>query len=314
MKKILLILLLLTPLILADNYSGSESGTTVSSKAYFSTAKDSSMWIFGFPDSSNFYDTVWGYAWGAWQYAVGIDLDSIGNHDVVIYGYSSGSVDDTIVGDWFNGRAIKGDGSEAETLIVLASADTTAIESARITVRTLNQSTVIVDGLSTNVNGLLIIEIGDGVGTDSFYVATTANNYTYSIDTIAVASGGGTDTIWMTAFDPGSPTRTGTSKLYVWTNDVLGDTLSGATLRAVPIVKGENWEDSAGIIVIPWEKTATTDSLGYASLDLYRSAYVTNADGDSLKYNIYLFKGSYPHKFVRKNFVVTGDSLRLRRE
>jgi hypothetical protein len=163
--------------------------------------------------------------------------------------------------------ALTGGGTEPETVIVLSVGDTTQIQGAVVVVRTLDQSTVKVPGLTTDVNGKLILELGDGVGTDSFFVATSHNNYIYKTDTIAVASGGGTDTVWMTQFSPNSPTDTGKVTLYVWTDDILGDTLEGATFAVTPITKSKNWRTDGGRVILPQTVTKATDSLGYARIN-----------------------------------------------
>jgi hypothetical protein len=48
---------------------------------------------------------------------------------------------------------LSGGGTEAETLIVMSSADSTLIQGVSIVVRTLDQSTVKIDGLFTDQNG-----------------------------------------------------------------------------------------------------------------------------------------------------------------
>ena len=207
-------------------------------------------------------------------------------------------------------------GSEAETLIVLASADTTAIQGAVVVVRTLDQSTVKVPGLTTDTNGKLILELGDGVGTDSFYVAISANNYIFNTDTIAVASGGGTDTLWMTQFSPGSPTDTGKVIIYVWTDDVLGDTLERAIFSISPITKSKNWVTDGGRVILPKTESVYTDSLGYGEIEVYRSAYVHpykykegsfETESDSLKYNVTIYKEGYS-RFDIYNYIAPSDS------
>jgi hypothetical protein len=212
--------------------------------------------------------------------------------------------------------SLTGGGTEPETIIVLSVGDTTQIQTAVVVVRTLDQSTVKVPGLTTDVNGKLILELGDGVGTDSFFVATSHNNYIYKTDTIAVASGGGTDTVWMTQFSPNSPTDTGKVTLYVWTDDILGDTLEGATFAVTPITKSKNWRTDGGRVILPQTVTKATDSLGYAEIEVYQSAYVHpykykngafETDADSLKYNITIYKSDYG-RFDIYNYTAPSDT------
>ena len=98
--------------------------------------------------------------------------------------------------DKVDGLTLSGGGSEPETLIVLAAHDSTLIQGARVTVRTIDQSTTRIDGLMTDVNGRLILELDP----DSFFVAVIANNYEQIKDTIIVAGGGGTDSLWLQLF------------------------------------------------------------------------------------------------------------------
>jgi hypothetical protein len=107
---------------------------------------------------------------------------------------------------------LSGGGTEAETLVVISSADSTLIQGASVVVRTLDQSTVKVDGLFTDQNGGRILELNP----DSFFVALTHNNYTQTLDTLLVSSGGGTDTLWMPRFNPGNPPSADLCRVYGW--------------------------------------------------------------------------------------------------
>ncbi len=198
--------------------------------------------------------------------------------------------------------SLSGGGSEPETVVVgyMHEAIFYPIQGARITVRTIDGTTVKVPGLTTDVNGRRILELDP----DSFYVALTANNYVQKIDTLIVESGGGKDTLYMSPFDPGEPTDTANQcREYIYTDNILGDTLVGAVMKAVPVGRG-NWVSSDGRIVIPKEAWTYTDSSGYAYLDLYKSHKVTNADGDSLKYNIMVYKPGYPKLYKIRNYIV----------
>lgn len=158
--------------------------------------------------------------------------------------------------------SLSGGGSEPETLIVLSSGDSTQIQGARVTIRTIDQSTIKVDGLTTDVNGKLIAELD----ADSFVVAITANNYTYILDSIVVAAGGQTDTLFMTIFDPGSPSAANLCKVYGWMRRG-GVALKGAKVSA--FIPDDYWPIyESNVAILARKDPATTDSAGYWFLEV----------------------------------------------
>lgn len=96
------------------------------------------------------------------------------------------------------------------------------------------------------------------------------------------------DTLTMTAFTPGTPTDTGKVMLYVWTDSTFGATYVGATFRVIPLDKGKNWVTGGGRVLPLGELTKTTDSTGYAEIEVYQSSFTHPypSGSDSLKYNI----------------------------
>jgi hypothetical protein len=179
-----------------------------------------------------------------------------------------------------------GDGTEPETLIVLNTADSTAIEGASVVIRTLNQTTVKVDGLETDVNARLILELDVA----SYFAALTANNYTQLLDTLVVASGGGTDTLWMTEFDPGTPTVAGTGILYDWIYDINGNPDSGIVVSA-EIPEGFKNVRYGSVNISRLSRSDTTGANGYWSLELYQYDSLTvNGAMDTTVY--YIITGS----------------------
>jgi len=181
--------------------------------------------------------------------------------------YSGAAGDNNNIKDDIAAISTTGGGTEPETLIVLNTADSTQIQGAVITVRTLDQSTVKVDGLATDVNGRRILELDAG----SFYVAITANNYAPCTDTVAVASGGGTDTLWMTQFDPGSPENLDLCRVYGWVYDINGDSLSGIEITA-EIPRSYHPVKYGNVVITPFSTSDTTDSSGYWHIDLIPSS------------------------------------------
>ena len=77
-------------------------------------------------------------------------------------------------------------------------------------------------------------------------------------------------------------------------------------MTATPKGRG-TWIDSLGVTILLDDQVAQSNDTGYVYLDLYKSHYVTNADGDSLKYDITLSKQSSSSASY-KNITIYGDS------
>lgn len=177
--------------------------------------------------------------------------------------------------------SLSGGGTEPETLIVLASADSTQLQGVRVTIRTIDQSTVKVDGLTTDVNGKLILDLD----ADSFFVALSANNYIQKNDTIVVAGGGQTDTLFMQAFDPGSPSSADLCIVYGWVYDIHGDSVKGAEVTVeilsdsseVGITSGGVW-----INLYSYKRKTETDATGKFSLEVYKTSALSDTSSTYL--------------------------------
>jgi len=199
--------------------------------------------------------------------------------------------------DKVDGFSISGGGSEPETLIILAEHDSTLVQGARVTMRTIDQSTTKVDGLLTDVNGRLILELDP----DSYFVAVTANNYVQIKDTVQVAEGGGTDSLWLQLFDPGSPLGPNLCRVYGWIYDIGGGSLAGIEVTAeIPRqfhpVKYDN------VIITPFSKATITDSTGYWQIDLLPSELLS-ATGSK-----YLFTIKYQSGVIYRRETAVPDA------
>lgn len=193
--------------------------------------------------------------------------------------------------------SLSGGGTEPETLIVLALDDSIAIQGARITVRTLDQSTVKVPGLTTDVNGKRILELD----TDSFYVALTANNYIQATDTLVVLSGGGTDTLFLSEFDPGDPVEPDLCRVFGWVYDISGDSLSGIEVTA-EIPRDYHPVKYSGIVITPFSKSTQTDSSGYWHIDLFPNSVLSDTTSN------YLFTIKYHSGVIYRTEMAVPDS------
>ena len=211
--------------------------------------------------------------------------------------YSGAPGDNNNVKDDIAAISTQGGGTEAETLFVFDS-DTTAIEGVSVTVRNLDQTSTKVPGNRTDSSGRLLLELDP----DSFVVALYANNYIqYGLDTIVVATGGGTDTLWMNLFDPGNPPSSDLCRVYGWVYDITGDSLEGVTVTS-EIPPEYHPVKYSNVIITPFKKTAETDSTGYWQIDLFPNSVLSDADSK------YLFIIEYPSGIVFKTRVEVPDS------
>lgn len=199
--------------------------------------------------------------------------------------------------DKIDNLSLSGGGSEPETLVVMSSPDSTKIEGTSVVVRTLDQSTVKVDGLLTDVNGRLILELD----ADSFFVALTHNNYEQTLDTIVVLSGGRTDTLWMSIFDPGQPSSPDLCRVYGWIYDISGIGVEHANIT-IEIPSEYHPVKYSSIIITPFRKTTESDSAGYWYIDLFPNQLLSKIESE------YLFTIEYPSGVIFKTKTAVPDS------
>lgn len=195
-----------------------------------------------------------------------------------------------------DGLSLSGGGTEPETLIVKNVEDSTLIQGARVVVRTLDQSTTKVDGLSTDVNGKLILDMDS----DFYFVAITANNYRQSLDTLTVEAGGGTDVLWLTSFDPGNPAQPDLCRVFGWVYDLSGQPLSEVTVLA-EIPSQYQPVRYSNVVITPFRKTTSTDVAGYWYLDLFPNSLLSNPDSK------YMITIEYPSGVILRSTVEVPD-------
>lgn len=110
MKKLFLkfhwLLILLPVLAWAGNFGSSIEGKDANVSFVHTSAIDSAHFVFAYPDTSNWYDSVFTYpvAWGSNKLlnGAGLDLDSVGVHIVKIRYYSGGSIAGHTAGVWLH--------------------------------------------------------------------------------------------------------------------------------------------------------------------------------------------------------------------
>jgi hypothetical protein len=211
--------------------------------------------------------------------------------------YSGAAGDNNNIKDDIAAVSTQGGGTEPETLFVFDS-DTTAIEGVSVTVRNLDQTSTKVPGHRTDSSGKVFLELDP----DSFVVVLYANNYFQSdLDTIVVATGGGTDTVWMNRFDPGNPPSPDLCRVYGWVYDITGDSLEGVSVisEIPPEFHPVKYSD---VIITPFKKTTETDSAGYWQIDLLPNSLLSDTDSK------YLFIIEYPSGVVFRTRVEVPDS------
>jgi hypothetical protein len=197
--------------------------------------------------------------------------------------YSGASGDNNNLKDDIAALNLNGGGTEPETIIVRSLNDSSSIQGAKITIRTLDQMTTRVPGLGTDSYGRRLVELDPA----SYVLIVTANNYIQVIDTISVVGGGGTVGILMQEFDPGMPPAPNLCRVYGWVYDIGGDDLAGIEVTA-EIPKKYHPVKYSGVVVTPYLKTTVTDSTGYWFMDIFPNLILS--DGDSkylftIKYN-----------------------------
>jgi len=189
-----------------------------------------------------------------------------------------------------------GGGAEPETLIVLSATDSTKIQGARVTAKTVDQTTTKVAGLPTDIDGKLILALDAG----SFWLEITANNYNQVRDTITVPVGGNTDTLFMSMFDPGGPPDPGLCRVYGWVYDIGGDSLADVEITA-EIPRAYHPVKYGNVVITPFSKATVTDSTGYWYLDLIPTSALSNINSK------YMFTVKYQSGVIYRSETAVPD-------
>jgi hypothetical protein len=228
------------------------------------------------------------------RWAVGMPTDSTGNNLHRKIGPYSGGDDN--VKNAIDALSLTGGGTEACTLLVKQDSSA-AIQSARIVIRTLDQSTTKVPGLFTDVDGKGITELDAA----SYFISITANNYVPLADTLIVSN----DASWlfnMTPFDPGNPPSPELCRVYGWVYDIGGENLANVTISAE--IPSEYQPMKYGdVIITPFKKSICSDSTGYWEIDLFPNSILSLPDSK------YQFVIEYPSGVIMKSKVAVPDTV-----
>ncbi len=164
-----------------------------------------------------------------------------------------------------------GNGAIPCTLFVMSaiSSDTVALQGVFLRVYNSAESATAAAG-TTDANGRAVFALEES--DYHVYAYQAGFEFTPLPETVAVAVGGVTDTIWGTPFDPGFPATADLCRVYGWVYNLSGDTLNGATVNARIVQSPLRYQN---IVISPYDLTTTTDSTGYWRLDLFPSAALT---------------------------------------
>jgi len=335
MRKILAILLLFTATAFAGGMktnrttiSYHQNITTDSALAYFIFDNDTtSIWLL--PDSGSASQDL---------IREDVTLDSVGDYRVVIYAYLSGSPINKYTTTYTYFPDLVTVASDVSQIKGYVDTEVGVIQD---TLNSLSTQVAALSSASGSGPYLCSLFVGTGAGsamTGGFSrMSNGATRWTsdingsgwavynltagtwsglvyvtgYKQDTIPqtfVISDTLTDTITVTAQNPANPTDPSLVRVYAWTDNILGDTLQGAIMTAIPRIKGrQTWTAANNRIVLPRQEYAVADDSGYVYLDLHPTETTNNADGDSLYYDIQISKGGYPTATFDK-FTVYSDS------
>ncbi|MEE8576219.1 MAG: hypothetical protein V3T31_03100 [candidate division Zixibacteria bacterium] len=229
----------------------------------------------------------------------------IDSGDVAGWVWNSPQVNHTTAGTFGNyldanisGLSI-GSGAYSYTLTVVDSSISQVVPSVSVAIRNLTQSALIASA-RTGTDGSLSVNLD----ADSFTVVASATGYVFEGFDTLVVTGTGSDTVFATSFDPGTPSDPSLCRLYGHLYSIEGVAMSGATIRAgLPhgVVRSGNR------VVSPSVVSSTSDSTGYFYLDLIPSDSLVPS---SAKYEITVSQGAI--SILRQRLTVpTTTSWRL---
>jgi hypothetical protein len=212
-----------------------------------------------------------------------------------IYDFTDGNGVEGIDAD-IAALSISGGGSEACTLFVKQNG-ISAIRGARIVIRSLDQTTTRVPGLTTDTNGMRIVELDEA----SYFISVTANNYVSLYDTLNVHR----DSVWqlsMTPFDPGNAPGPDLCRVYGWVYDISGNDLPGVTVSS-EIPSDYQPVKYGNVIITPFKRSTTSDSTGYWQIDLFPNSVLSKTNSK------YQFTLEYPSGVILKSKVAVPDTV-----
>ena len=156
-----------------------------------------------------------------------------------------------------------GSGIYAQALVVYDTAIGQPVSGVNVLIRNLTQSSLAASG-NSDVNGYSTFNLN----ADSFLVIGYAPGYSFEAFDTLVVTGNSVDTIFGYQIDIGNPAEPNLCRVYGYLYGITGLPETGAGVSAT-IPTGD--VRSGNLIISPFTKSTTTDSLGYFYLDLIPS-------------------------------------------
>ena len=244
-------------------------------------------------------DTVNGSLWGqvlyqldsTWKKAQADSAQiarSVWDNDVVALANRDINSVDTVLSSISTTADLSGEGTYPVTIRAVDSSGTDAAISG-IPIAIWDMSSVLQGYLVTNSSGYVVFNQDSG----SFVIgASLKNGYWWGYDTVLVAGAAETDTLWGYDIPVGSPGSANLCRLYGYMYGIDGQPVNGGVITAS--LPGRNMIDSCvGGALDGYEKSATTDSVGYWYLDLVKTLCVQSTIG-STAVNKYKVVGRFP--------------------
>jgi hypothetical protein len=170
-----------------------------------------------------------------------------------------------------------GTGVNQVILTTKQSSDSTPIASAQVQVLNYEQ-TATIGLLTTNPSGRATFALDDA----TYKVRMFKPGWQFTVPESLVVSGNTNKTYYAGIFNPGTPPSAEYCLVYGWV-DTLGLPVSGATVVAsidyYPLYYG-------ALLLNPYARFTTTDSMGYWELNLYINSLLTPA---TTKYQIWIY-------------------------
>ena len=218
-------------------------------------------------------DSVWGHlADAAW--AVGTFGDYL---DVPVSSIESSS----------------GSGSYPVTMTSFDSIHDLVVPGVRIAAYNTNLDALIAIGL-TNIDGTIAFNLDPG----AYLISAFAPGYNFIANDTLVVSGPGVDTVFGTAFDPGTPASPDLCRVYGYLYGIDGLPIEGVAVTA-QLTEGVVRHGS--LIISPYKKTVISDQDGYFQIDLIPSEAL-NPTGTA-----YLISAVYPSGTILKKHLTVPD-------
>lgn len=189
----------------------------------------------------------------------------------------------------------------------MSTTDTSGIADVDVRIKDENQTNTLAI-LTSNSSGKIVTALPADTAK---VIASKLGHYTFTVpETIIVTASGLTDTLWGTAFDPGTPDSSDVTRVYGWCRDLGGSIMPDVIVTVRAMETYTDWGSpgtSPTLIVMRQAVRDTTDSNGKFSIDLICADQVI-PEGGSTGNVRHVFEFSKP-TYVGPRFVGESDTL-----